>query len=641
MPVIREYDQQLRAVNRPLSQSADPGTAGAGARGLAQLGQGISNLGDAVFDVAEQNELARYQVAAANARADINAKRKRAQETGAAADPEYVISATQAAEEAAAKLADGMTTRRGQEAVRAANASFVLESRTLAQEDNAVAIGSRAKLAAKEALDINGNTLLGSPELFGAALRDTETYWDGPGGEHIPLAAREQLKRESAQELAVYAVNGTLLKNPKLAQQQLTSGYWDAYLPPDKKLALINRVESKLAEDKGRANLEALLRLQEQADNGILSEAQTLRAFDAGVFQSAAQAMSLYARSKDRALELQRQRQLDVAINLGDPQPLVKYSPKEQQEGFDRFAGKRVLAAQDEPEQQAGAINEIVTRGRELGLISSQMRAQLEGATVSRPEQFVTATKWYDGLRAIDPTYANAHIAPQQAALFNVYLTAKDAGQSDAQALEIVRQAGDPEKMRKFRSEIDKETLSRISSAVSDRGYLPWSKGAANSSWARNSVAEMTKLRMAFGDSNAPDAAKWALEQFKARHVVVGNRWLPVQGAVSPDLAPALEEYLARLPEALKKHGATQDDIDKDGYELRTDRQTAIDGSLQAYSKRSGMSLPGYRVVPEGALSAFKSIKEHSAAVETQRAVERLHELRQAYESDEGAEILN
>lgn len=637
MPIIREYNQQLNAPNRYISQSADPFAESAGSRGLVALGKGISDAGGAVFDIAEQHELATYQVESAKIRAELNSRRKRAQETGEAADPEYVRYATEAAEEAAAKLADGMTTRRGHEAARVSNAALVAEVRTLAQEDNALAVGAYAKQAAQETLAIDGNTLLGSPEFFGALLDKTRAYWDGPGGATIAAPVREQIKRESAQQLAVYAVNGTILKDAPRAQRQLTSGAWDAYLPPEQKLALINRAEAKVAEDKGRANLVALLRLQEQADKGTLTEKQTVEAFDTGIFQSASQAMSFYARSKERALEIERQRQLDAAINIGDPVALVKYSPKEQQEGFDRFAGKSILAAGDDPELQTGAINQIVTRGRELGLIPSQMKAQMESATVARPAQFIAATKWYDGLNVVDPTYANAHVSPEQAALFSVYLAAKAGGQPDAQAIEIVRQAGDPEKMRKFRKELDRDTLSSIHKEVAARSYLPtWLGGnedVTNASWAANAVAEMTKLRMAFGDSNAQDAAEWATQQFKARHVAVGGRWLPIQGSVSPDLAPALEEYLKRVPDALQKHGATQDDIDPAGYELRTDRQTTINGRLQVYSKSTGMAVPGYYVTPQEALSAFKSVKEVTVIGEVQSAAERLRRMREAQDA--------
>lgn len=641
MPIIREYDQQLRAPNQPISQSADPMAAGAGFRGMAELGKGIRDVGKAIFDAAEQNELATYQVESAKVRADLNAKRKRAKETGEAADPEYVRYATEAAEEAAAKLADDMTTKRGHEAARVSGAGLVSDVQVLAVQDNAFAVGAHAKQAAQETLAIDGNTLLGSPEFFGALMQKTNEYWDGPGGAHVDAPVREQIKRESTQQLAVFAVNGTILSDAPLAQRQLISGAWDKYLPPEQKLALINRAEAKVAEDKGRANLVALLRLQEQADNGTLTEKQTIAAFEAKIFQSAPQAMAFYARSKERAKEIERQRQLDVAINLGDPLPLVKYSPKEQQEGFDRFAGKSVLAAGDDPDLQMGAVNQIVARGRELGLIPSQMKAKLESATVARPAQFVDAAKWYDGLRVVDPTYANAHVRPEQAALFNVYLAAKAGGQQDAQAVEIVRQAGDPEKLRKFRKELDSDTLKAINRAAADHSYFPWNAEVTNASWAANSIAELTKMRMAFGDSNAQEATKWATDQFKARHVKVGGRWLPLQGAASPDLAPALEEYLKRLPDAMKKHGAEQEDIDPEGYELRTDRQTAIDGSLQAYSNSSGMALPGYRVTPQGALQAFDGLKRSKAAAETRAAAGRLKQMRDAERADEGAEFPN
>lgn len=632
MPIIREYDQRLNAPNRPLSQPADPGAAARAGDGLKALSGALATVSRTAFDIAEQSEMTSLQVETARARAEFAERMQRAKETGEAADPEYVKSVADAAQEAAAKLADGKATRRGAEAARAHGAQFAAGMQMQAIGDNAAAIGEQAKLTALEAQNINRNTLRSSPQQFEAILGETLAHLDGPAYAHVDAGLREQLKQNAKAGLAESAVEGVIhTRSPIEAKKLLDSGMLDSYLPAERKRFLYNLAESRRAEMEGRANLEALLRMNDLAENGELTKARALEAYDAGIFKTAPQALSFFNRSQERAKEIQRQRELDVAINLGDPVALVKYTPKEKQEGFDRFAAKLI---QDAGEDEAGretAINQIVARGREIGEIPSRMKAQLESASVARPAQFVSAAKWFEGLAAVDPGYANAHVSPKQAALFHVYTAAKAAGQSDAHAIELVKMAGDPETLRKFQNEMPGSVLSDIEGALNPY----FGSAASNAGWAKKSIADMAKLRMAFGDSTATEAAEWATEQFKARHAMVGGRWIPTGGNVSPDLAPAFDEYLARVPAALQKHGATQDDIAPGGYDLRADRQTRIDGSLQLYEKDTGMPIPGYRVSPREALDAYSGVKQDRIKKEIGPAASRIKALREAKEQVE------
>lgn len=640
MPVIREYDQRFAAPRAPVGPAADPNAALRVGAGAAQLGAAIARTGEVVVDLAERNDRVRLQEEMAQLRSEFATKLQRAKETGEAADPEYVKFSYEQAQEKAAALADARQTRRGMEAARVLGAQFAASIQTQAIGDNAFAIGEQAKQTAIATQNINRNTLRQNPEMFQDTLDETMAHLDGPAYSNIDASLRERIKTEAKEGLAVSEIEGYIYeRDPALAKQILDSGERDEFLRAEVKGALYNKIEAeikerqrKAAEEKGRQNLADLMRLQEKADLGLLTKRETLTAYDAGIFSTAPQALSFWKHSQERAKEIERQRILDVAIGLGDADALVKYSPKEQAEGFDRWAGKTMLAAGDDADARIDAVNRIVTRGRELNLIPSQMRAKLAGATPARPAAFVDAAKWYDGLRVVDPVYANAHVPAKQAALFQVFLAAKAGGTNDTQAIELVRQAGDPKKMREFEKELTGRDLEAIEGKLD-----PWvGSAASNVSWARRAVADMAKMRVAFGESNTDDAVAWAVEQFKARHALVGGRWLPIQGSTSPDLAPALEEYLRRIPDALKKHGATADEVSPDGYDLRTDRRTTIDGSLQVYEKASGLPVPGFRVTPAEAIQAYGQVKKSKAANEAQEAARRLQEIRNApdYEVD-------
>lgn len=638
MPVIREYDQRFAAPAPGVGPAADPNAALRVGAGAAQLGTAVARTGEVVVDLAERNDHVRLQEELAQARAEFTVKLQRAKETGEAADPEYVKSAYEQAQEKAAALADARQTRRGMEAARVLGAQFASSIQTQAVGDNAFAIGEQAKQAAIQTQNINRNTLRQSPEQFPAILGETLAHLDGPAYSNIDASLRELIKTEAKEGLAVSEIEGYIYeRDPAIAKQILDSGERDAFLRAEVKGELYNKLdaeikerERKAKEEKARQNLADLMRMQEKADLGLLTKRETLNAYDAGIFSTAPQALSFWKHSQDRAKEIERQRVLDVAIGLGDADALVKYTPKEQQEGFDRWAGKLVMEAGDDADARVDAVNRIVTRGRELNQIPSQMRAKLANATVARPAAFVDAAQWYDGLRVVDPVYANAHVPAKQAALFHVFLTATAGGATNQQAIELVRQAGDPEKMQEFQKRMSGSDLEDIENRLD-----PWiGSAASNSTWARRAVADMAKTRMAFGDSNTDDAVEWAVGQFKSRHALVGGRWLPIQGSASPDLAPALDEYLQRVPDALKKHGATEDDIVPEGYDLRADRQTAIDGSLQLYAKDSGLPIPGFRITPAEAVRAYGQVKKTKAATEAQEAARRLQEIRTAPDYD-------
>lgn len=614
MPKIREYNPQLGAISRPLSQAADPGMAArAGDAGKA-LGAALSEISRAAFSIAEQNDATNLQVDLAQARADFTAKMQRARETGEASDPEYVKSVQSEAQDYAAKLAEKMQTRSGANAARAYGAQFATGMHAAAIQENALAAGEAAKRRAQVALDTNRNTLRDDPSQFAAILEESNAQLDGPAFAHLDAEKREAVKREVSSGLAFSAIEGVIYtRSPQEAMDILASGKVDHLLTADQKRVLYREAESTATAVKSRANLDALMALDGRAENGQLTKAAVLEAYDKKIFSTPSQALDFYHRSQRRAKEIERERLLSVGIELGDPVAIADYTPKEQEEGFGKFSGRLMEAAGDDDALRADATNRIITRGRELGLMSPRLRSLIETASPARPAQFEQAHKWYESLNAVDPVYASKHVSPNQAALFSVYSAAKNGGLAPAAAIELVRQAGDPKKMQEFKKEMPPRVLADIEGALNPYFGSP----ASNATWAKNAVAEMAKMRMAFGDANVEDAVEWAQAQFNARHALVGGRWLPTQDTASPDVGPALDEYLKRVPNALKKDGATQDDLDPNGYELRVDRQTKLDGSMQVYEKSSGMPVPGRRVAPREAVRAYSKIKETLAISET------------------------
>ena len=265
MPKIREYTQQLSAVTRPLSQAADPGMAARQGDAKKSIGGAFMQLGDTLFDIAEHNDATTMQVELANARAEYTQKMQRAKETGEAADPEYVQSVQNEAQERAAAIADKMTTRRGADAAKTYGAQFASGMQTMAISDNAAAIGEQAKLRAMESQNINRNTLRSSPDQFQAILGETLNTLDGPAYAHIDAGVREEMKMQAKSGLALATVEGVIhTRSPEEARQILDSGQLDGILTADHKRGLYAEADQAIRAREAEA--ARLLRQQEVLD---------------------------------------------------------------------------------------------------------------------------------------------------------------------------------------------------------------------------------------------------------------------------------------------------------------------------------------------------------------------------------------
>lgn len=262
MANIREYAPQLAAPDRPLNPAADPGAAMRAGAAQKEIGGALGQFGQTLFNIAEQNDATTAQVEIAKARADFTAQLQRAKETGEAADPEYVQSVQNRAGEAAAQIADKMQTRTGANIARAYGAQFASGMQTMAIQDNASAIGERAKQLAMDTQNINRNTLRASPEQFQIILGETLNQLDGPAYAHIDAGLREQIKIQAKASLALSAMEGVIhMRSPEEAKQILDSGKMDGFLTADNKRALYAEAEQAV---RGReAEAERLRRQQE------------------------------------------------------------------------------------------------------------------------------------------------------------------------------------------------------------------------------------------------------------------------------------------------------------------------------------------------------------------------------------------
>jgi len=269
MPKIREYAQQLSAVTRPLSQAADPGMAARQGDAKKSIGGALMQLGDNLFDIAEHNDATTMQVELANARAEYTQKMQRAKETGEAADPEYVQSVQNEAQERAAAIADKMTTRRGADAAKTYGAQFASGMQTMAISDNAAAIGEQAKLRAMESQNINRNTLRSSPDQFQAILGETLNTLDGPAYAHIDAGVREEMKMQAKSGLALATVEGVIhTRSPEEARQILDSGQLDGILTADHKRGLYAEADQAIrAREAEAARLERQQKLLEEKEH--------------------------------------------------------------------------------------------------------------------------------------------------------------------------------------------------------------------------------------------------------------------------------------------------------------------------------------------------------------------------------------
>ena len=617
MPVIREYNAPGGDVGR-LRTSADPGREeDLASRGFKIFGQALQTIGSTINQVQQQRDTATLQKRTAEARAQLTTRLQQASQSGEILDEGFENKFTDEMSATTERIQSSMISGVGRSAAGVHSAQLSASMLQQVSERRAVAVGEESKRSYIDAMNLNANTLQSDPTQHHSVLESSLIALRATDGPFSGLSHKDRavLEEDTRQTLAVSAITGLANVNAKSAHDQLKAGVWDTEITPQQKIQLSHYAERKQSERDGEAALSAVMRIDDLAQNGALTDKAILQARTDGVLKTNAQALSFRHKSQERAKQIERERTLQRGIELGDRAALaqVGFTNKEMETGFGLYAGRQMETAQDDPSRIA-ATNRIVTKGRELGLMAPQMETMLNYATPARPKNFDTASKWYSSLNAVDPVYAAQHVKPEQAALFHVYQTARLGGASDQVAIDTVRQAGDQDKMRKFRAELPASTLSNIESSVS-RSFPAslFSEDATNAGWARNQIAEMTKLRIAFGDSTVEDASNWAASQFKARHVEVGGRWLPRKGAVSPDLPMALSTYLAKAPEGLKANGYSVDDIDPAGYDLRTDRQTQIDGSYQLYQKSSGLPVPGRRVTADQALKAYQMTQDEEA----------------------------
>lgn len=634
MPKIREYKSQATPSVLITTRKATAADFGGGiGKVLAKAGEQAGDLAEKMQKSKERSEALGVYADVASAREQIVNDLRESSDSGATLDPNFNKDFNTRLQEKAAEITGKTTTRKAREVAAVVTARMGADARTRAGEVVSDDTARRAVSDFVKTRDINRNVLLTDPSLLPVMLEEAELNLGDPDGPYG--AASEQKRRElldqTQSEYALTAIQGAARIDEALALEQVESGQFDAYLKPEMKNNVIERltreVKQKAAKVADETKFKIIAELQDKANLGDLSDTEIANSIKAKILTPSG-GLSLRGLNTRRKQEIERAAELDVRISEGSPVGLLLFGKAEQQEGFDRYVSGLFVAAGEDASAKQAALSRVIERGRELGMVPSVTRSQLTRATVARPQEFDVAAKMYESFRAIDPAYANAQVSTEQAARFDVYLTTIEAGGNEQAAIEQARLAGDPKRRAEAEKVLNsvegREALQGIDdeiSVIDNFGF--WNDEAiSNPQLARKKITDFARLRIAQGDASPEQAVEWARDQFLSRYKVVGDRWLFLPGDVAPaeGLADSLEAFLTRVPDALASDGAMKDDIDPDGYELRSDRQTKKDSSLQVYSRSTGMPVAGLRIKPRDALDAWNQIKDREAAEDAQKA---------------------
>lgn len=245
MPKIREYEAQVSSQFESRERAAMASDFNTGA-GLAVIGEGLDSVVEVVQKRAEQDENTRIHVELTKARAEWTDYLREAATAAPAGDATFADSFVERLDGYLSQTGENLAkTRNGKRLFAVAAADLRADLLDRAKVYQAESAGEKAKVDHKTALDKSREALLRDPTQFDSALRGMEAMINDPGGTYsnLPGAAREQLRLEARQSLALSAVQGVIHMNPELAKRQLESGRWGEYLDADNAHALMKEAE--------------------------------------------------------------------------------------------------------------------------------------------------------------------------------------------------------------------------------------------------------------------------------------------------------------------------------------------------------------------------------------------------------------
>lgn len=268
MAVIREYtspDQASGGVPARQAQASDMG----GGTGLEDVGASVGKVGDALYDLAQRDEVADVYTQLSAKRAQWTVELQRRASSPQSGDPDFASKVTQDFGNDMAGMGDNISTVGGRLALQRGQAELTSQIVSQAGAYQIKAAGDKAVNDYKVFVDNNRTAVYNNPSSFESANRDVVAAINDPNGPYstMPAAARTALQREATENIALSAVQGTIRTNPQQGLDELNSGKWDQFLTGDKRnTAETFGLRAQRAQEYEQARLDAQAQKAQKAE---------------------------------------------------------------------------------------------------------------------------------------------------------------------------------------------------------------------------------------------------------------------------------------------------------------------------------------------------------------------------------------
>ena len=271
MPRIPDYHGGVSAQSDIPQRGAQPGDLGG--TGFSELGQGIQQAGSRVAEAQRfynqrkaAHEVTRTDIAMLKAQTDLSLELQDMAKNWKPEDGELVPAMQEKVRERMESLAfdgesavhDTVVGRQHYEKKAAELSSHFLLASTKAQSE---AMGRQVVIEHNQAVDQAGNTLQQNPDAFDVYQQQFSEMVDNPNGRYaaIPAQQREEIKRSAMQALAKSTVQGKIRQAPRVALNDLNTGWLSEHLKDTDTPVLINQAQTAvhaLEIDEDRAYRE-------------------------------------------------------------------------------------------------------------------------------------------------------------------------------------------------------------------------------------------------------------------------------------------------------------------------------------------------------------------------------------------------
>lgn len=225
MPRIPEYQSDVSPFTNLPTPQASPRSFGGGS-GLADLGAGLNDVSNALYDVQQRQEVSDVTTGLAKLRgqatADLDTRASQMQP----GDPDFTSKFMQDFGNELSTMGGNIKTRAGRDAFARGSAELTagfLDSATKYQIHSA---GIKAVTDFKTTENANIGTLLRDPSQFDSILKDTDAALADPNGPFakMPADKREELSLSSKEQYALGAARGIIRLNPQTALDLYQAG---------------------------------------------------------------------------------------------------------------------------------------------------------------------------------------------------------------------------------------------------------------------------------------------------------------------------------------------------------------------------------------------------------------------------------